>query len=134
MTTPDVQPAPLAPTGPVCGLCGTPALVHWQRRLTGAEVAEQQAIEQGRRDEVVLLADPALPPPVFPPMPGFEDATRIVHGCIHHAITQDTAALTHQATCTAPTEADLPGCNCTPETAPTPDPEPPTPQLPPGWN
>jgi len=134
VTTPDVQVAPLASGAPACGLCGTPAIVHWQRRLTPDEITEQQVLEQARRDEAVLLADPQLPPPEFGPMPGYLDAARIVFGCKDHAITQDAAALTHQAHCTAPAAHGLPGCNCAPEPAPQPEPEPPAAELPPGWN
>lgn len=129
MTTPTPGPVPnIASTGPACGACGIPAVVHWQRRLTPAEIAVQQAIEQDRRDQTLLLADPQLPPPAFPPMPDFLDATRIVPACAQHSISLDAATLTHQATCAAP-----PTCDCTPEPPPQPTPDPPGPDLPPGW-
>lgn len=127
MATPTPDPAP-APTGPVCAGCGEPAVVHWQRRLTEAEIAAEQAIEQARRDARLLLADPQLPPPDFGPMPDYLDATTIVPACVKHAIALDAAAHIHQATCTAP-----PACDCTPEPLPEPEPEPPAPELPPGW-
>lgn len=127
---PDI--APPIDGGPTCSLCGGTAVVHWQRRLTSDEVAAAQAIEQARRDEAVILADPQLPPPVFGPLPTCADWTRTVHGCIRHYITMDAAVLVHQAACTAPAEADLPGCNCTPEAA-VPDPEPEPAPMPPGW-
>lgn len=118
-------PVPIAPGGPACRSCGAPAVVHWQRRLTEAEIAAEQKIEQDRRNETALLADSQLPAPVFPPMPDFLDATTVVFGCAQHAISIDAATRIHQAACT--------GCDCTPEPAPPPDPEPETPALPPGW-
>lgn len=127
MPTPDLVLS-VAPVGPVCAACGVSAVVHWQRRLTADEIATQQQIEQDRRDQVALLADPQLPAPVVPPMPDYLDATRIVPACGQHAIDIDSATLIHQATCSAP-----PTCDCTPETPPQPAPEPPTPELPPGW-
>lgn len=131
MTQPDIAPTPAQ--GPACTLCGGPAVVHWQRRLTADEVAVEQAKEQARRDEITRLADPQQPPPEFGPLPDCADYTAAVHGCIGHAITLNAASLVHQGTCTAPTEADLPGCNCTPEKAPQPDPDPEPVQLPAGW-
>jgi hypothetical protein len=114
--------------GPACVACGGPAVVHWQRCLTEAEIAQQQAIEQDRRREVALLADPALPPPIFPPMPDFLDATTPVYGCAQHGISLDAASHVHQATCAAP-----PVCDCKPEAAPDPEPEPAPVVLPAGW-
>lgn len=133
MTIPDVEPVPVAPGGPACGLCGDPAVVHWQRRLTPDEVAAAQQLEQERRDEAAPLADPQLPPPDFGPLPDCADWTRIVHGCTQHAIGLDAATLIHRAGCTAPDAADLPGCNCTPEPAPEPPAEPEPAPLPAGW-
>lgn len=121
-----------APTGPACTLCGAPAVVHWQRRLTPDEVAAEQAIEQGRRDEADLLADPQKPLPPWPALPHCADWTRIVHGCKDHAISRDAAALVHQATCAAP-GADLPGCDCEPEVVAEAQPEPVAAELPAGW-
>jgi hypothetical protein len=97
--------------------------VHWQRRPTDDELAEVVAAEQSRREEALLLADPQLPTPVWPPLPTGSDMTRIVHSCGPHAISMETAALIHASTCTAPNEADLPGCDCTPEPLPEPTPE-----------
>lgn len=131
MTQPDISQAP--PAGPACTLCGGPAVVHWQRRLTADEVGDEQAKEQARREQVLALADPDKPLPEFGPLPDCADYTRAVHGCLRHAITLDAASLVHQGACTAPAEADLPGCDCTPEAAPGADPEPPAQELPPGW-
>ena len=131
----DIAPAdaPPTPSGPVCTLCGDTALVSWQRRLTDDELAEFNTLEQGRHDERLLLADPDLPPPVMPPLSTGDDCRRAVYACYHHAITQDAAAHTHLSSCTAPNEADLPGCDCTPEPLPEPTPLPEPPALPPGW-
>jgi hypothetical protein len=107
--------------------------VNWQRRLTPDEITGQQAIEQARRDQVLLLADPQQPAPVFPPLPDCADYTRIVHGCADHAIARDAAALTHRAACTAPAVANLPDCDCTPEAAPESDPQPEAVTPPAGW-
>jgi hypothetical protein len=124
---------PEAPEKPPCTLCGAPAVVHWQRRLTPAEVAIEQAKEQARRDEADLLADKQKPPTLWPPLPDCADFTRIVHGCLHHAIGRDAAALVHQATCTAPNADHLPGCDCEPEAPPKAQPEPVAAELPDGW-
>lgn len=122
------SPVPIAPTGPSCRACGAPAVVHWQRRLLPDEIAAQQQIEQERRNDATLLADPQLPAPVFPPMAGFLDATAVVLACAEHGITLDAAAHVHQAACAAP-----PVCDCTPEPLPVPDPEPDPVELPAGW-
>lgn len=114
--------------GPTCASCGGPAVVHWERRLTDAEITAQQDAEKNRRWEVSLLADPDQPPPEFGPMPDFLDATVAVLACIAHAISLDTAALVHAKDCTAP-----PACTCTPEPAPQPAPPPEPAELPPGW-
>jgi hypothetical protein len=129
MATPTPDPAlDITPAGPASAACGVPAVVHWQRRLTADEIAVQQQIEQDRRDQATLLADPQLPAPDFPPMPDFLDATTIVPACAQHSISIDAATLIHQATCGAP-----PVCDCTPEPIPPSDPEPTGPELPPGW-
>lgn len=133
MTEPSPEPAPLAPGGPACALCGDAAVVHWQRRLTPDEVAAVQQIEQDRRDQVLLLADPDKPLPEFGPLPDCADYTRAVHGCISHAITLDAAALVHQGACTAPAADGLPGCDCTPEQPPQSDPGDEPAPLPEGW-
>ncbi|MFD9564356.1 hypothetical protein [Streptomyces sp. NPDC059994] len=126
-------PASLEGTGPACALCGIRAVVHWQKRLSDDELDAYIALEQARRDSATELADPAGPPPAFPLLPTAQDCTRLVHGCADHGISLDRAALIHLKACTAPTVADLPGCNCTPEAAPDPEPDPVPVQLPPGW-
>jgi hypothetical protein len=133
MIEPDIEPAPIALAGPTCGLCGDTAVVHWQRRLTGDEIAAAQQIERDRRDQVLLLADHDKPLPEFGPLPDCADYTRAVHGCLHHAITLDAASLVHQGSCTAPATSDLPGCDCTPEQPPQSDPGDEPAQLPEGW-
>jgi hypothetical protein len=132
VTSPDIT---ASTPGPACAVCGGIAIVHWQRRLTSDEIAVEQAKEQARRDQLTALADPQLPPPDFGPMPDCADWTRAVYACMTHAIngSNDAGARIHQATCTAPNPADLPGCNCTPEPLPQPDPDPVPPELPPGW-
>lgn len=122
----------LLPAGPQCGACGDAALVNWRRRLTQDELAEHVAQEQSRRDHMLLLADPQNPP-VFPPLPDGSDDTRTVYACGTHAIHMDAAGLIHQATCTAPNEAHLPGCDCTPEPLPEDPPEAPATVLPAHW-
>lgn len=124
-------------SGPTCSAatCTDPAVVHWQRRLTPDEITQEQAREQDRRDRLTALADPQLPPPDFGPMPDCLDWTHAVYACMTHAIngSNNAGARIHEATCTAPDPADLPGCNCTPEPLPQPNPDPPAPQLPSGW-
>lgn len=116
-------PAPSTPAGPTCTACGSEAVVHWRRRPTDDELAELIASEQARRADILLLADPQLSPPVFQPLPDGQNTLRTVYACAGHAITMDGAALVHASSCTAPDETDLPGCNCTPEAAPTPGPD-----------
>jgi hypothetical protein len=96
--------------------------VQWQRRPTADEVAAVIAVEQARRDEALVNADPTRPAPVFGPLPTGEDTLIAVFGCGPHAINMDLAALVHAANCTAPNVANLPSCNCTPEPAPPPQP------------
>ncbi|MDX3245842.1 hypothetical protein [Streptomyces sp. ME18-1-4] len=110
--------APAPPTGPTCAACDTEAVVHWRRRPTDDELAGLVAAEQSRRDQVLLLADPQLAAPVFPPFPTGDDMTRTVYACAAHAISLDAAARIHAGACSAPAEADLPGCDCTPEPLP----------------
>jgi hypothetical protein len=108
-------------------------VVQWLRRLTLTELADAQNLEQYRRDQQALLADPEQPPPDAGPLPGGADFTRPVHACAQHAIGIDAAALIHQGTCTAPNPATLPGCDCTPE-QPAPAPPPVSgPELPASW-
>lgn len=116
-TPPANEPTPPR-SGPACTACGEPAIVHWLRRLTDDELDEVRRVESDRRAEVLRLADPQLPAPVFPPLPTGADFTRAVYSCGPHAITMDAAALVHASSCTAPNETDLPGCDCTPEPAP----------------
>jgi hypothetical protein len=96
------------------------------------EIGEEQAKEQARRDEAVLLADPDKPLPEFGPLPDCADYTRAVHGCGKHYISRELAALVHQGTCGAP-DTGFPGCDCTPEQPPKPDPMPEAAPLPVGW-
>lgn len=119
---PQPMPAPSPMAGPVCGLCGERAVVHWQRRLTEIEFAAHLMREQERHDLVVQA----------------DECTTVVFACAAHAIALDAAARIHQAACSAPSARDLPGCDCTPEPTPPPDPEPTTADvtavLPPGWS
>jgi hypothetical protein len=119
---------------PGCGACGAAAVVQWRRRPTAAELAVLVALEEGRRDELRALATPEQPP-VFGPLPGAGDFTVAVYACGQHAIALEAAAQVHQAECNAPHEAHLPGCSCTPEPLPTPDPPRESRQvtLPTGW-
>lgn len=119
MTTPDT---PTPSSGPLCAACGENAVVNWGRRLTQDEVADLVTGERERRAQLLLLADPQLPPPAFGPLPTGDGMTRTIYACAPHAITLEAAALIHQNTCTAPNPASLPGCDCTPE---TPKPAPP---------
>lgn len=121
---PVVSPAPVpdtpaTPSGPTCAACDSEAVVHWRRRPTDDELAELVAAEQSRREEMLLLADHQLPAPQFGPLPTADGTTRTVYACGRHAITLEAAALIHQSGCTAPNDADLPGCDCTPEALPT---------------
>lgn len=133
MTTPEPSPspdlpqpaapptpptAPAMPSSPACAACGDEAVVHWQRRPTDEELAEVVQAEKDRREQLLLLADPRLPAPQFGPLPTADGMTRTVYSCGPHAITMDAAALIHGAGCTAPNDADLPGCDCTPEPHP----------------
>ncbi|MFI5880806.1 hypothetical protein [Streptomyces sp. NPDC051554] len=106
---------PGLPAGPVCAECMGPAVVHWQRRPTCDELDDILRTEGNRRVQALKLADVQKPAPTFPPLPTAADTTRIVHACATHAITIEAAALIHASFCTAPNEADLPGCDCTPE-------------------
>ncbi|MFJ4787572.1 hypothetical protein [Streptomyces sp. NPDC088794] len=106
---------PVLPAGPACVACGEPAAVHWQRRPTDEELAEVRQTEEKRRVQALKLADMQQPAPVFPPLPTAGDVLRAVYACAAHAISLDGATLFHLSSCTAPNEADLPGCDCTPE-------------------
>src|SRR5690348_11195057 len=102
--------------------CTTPPLVQWQRRPTSTELDGIVTIEQDRRAQALLLADPQQPAPEFGPLPTAQDTLIPVYGCGQHAIRIGLAALVHASDCTAPNLADLPSCNCTPEPAPPPQP------------
>ncbi|MEW2164413.1 hypothetical protein AB0912_15675 [Streptomyces sp. NPDC007084] len=119
-------PAPIdisASRGPACTLCQRPALVHWLRRPTNEDVEAVRLLEIDRRAAQEQLDNPDAPTPVYPPLPTGADTTVIVHACGPHAIDMEAAAHIHASTCTAPNEADLPGCDCTPEKLPTEPPE-----------
>ncbi|MFJ8006082.1 hypothetical protein [Streptomyces fagopyri] len=129
-----IEPAspPALPEGPVCTQCAAPALVNWRRRLTDTELADHLALERERRAEARLLADPQRTPPPDLPLPTAQELTRIVYACGAHAISLEAAAHIHASACTAPNEADLPGCDCTPEVAPK-EPLDVVPELPAHW-
>ncbi len=126
-TPPANEPTPPR-SGPACVACGEPAVVNWRRRLTDDELAEHIRVEEERREQALLLADPQLPAPVFPPLPTGED-TRTLYACADHAIGMELAARIHQATCGAPfvgshgklfVDADgIPVCDCTPNWPPS---------------
>lgn len=132
-----VASPPALPSGPVCSACTDPAVVHWLRRPTDDELDDAQRVERERRERSLLLADPQLPEPDFGPLPAADTVTVPVYACPAHAISLDAAARIHQSGCTAPNEADLPGCDCTPEQLPEPEPvhafAPPTSPLPAHW-
>jgi hypothetical protein len=120
---------PAAPTGPVCTACGTEAVVNWRRRPTDDEHAAHITLEQERRNERLLLADPQQPAPTFPPLPTAHDTTITVYACPGHAISMEAASRIHQAHCTAPNGQPADGtnpveCDCTPEPPPAPAPDP----------
>lgn len=131
-----VDPLPVAPTGPRCAACGQEAVVSWQRRPTDDELASIVAAEVARREQALRDADPQMPEPVFGPLPTGEDTLQIVPACATHAISLDGASRVHASACTAPNDADLPGCDCTPEPLPEPEPvaeEPEVTRLPSHW-
>ncbi|MFF7881049.1 hypothetical protein ACH40F_07770 [Streptomyces sp. NPDC020794] len=137
MPSPELPaPAPVEPlpTGPRCSACAEPAVVNWRRRLTDDELAAHVRAEQDRRAQALLLADPQLPTPAFPPILDGTNDTRTVYACADHAITMDGAALIHASSCTAPNEGGMHGCDCTPEPVPdTPTEEEPVQALPDHW-
>lgn len=138
MGTPSPSPAvpePALPSGPVCGACGTRAVVNWRRRPTDDELAHHVHAEQGRRNELLLLADPQQPAPQFGPLPTAADTARTVYACADHAIDGEAAGFIHQGTCTAPNETGRWGCDCAPEPHPEPEPapEPDNSHLPAHW-
>ena len=117
VATEPTSPPPM-PSGPACTNCGEPAVVNWRRRLTGDELAAHVRAEQDRRAQALLLADPQLPTPAFPPILDGTNDTRTVYACADHAITLDGAALIHASDCTAPNDDGMHGCDCTPEPPP----------------
>ena len=98
-----------------CRLCGASALANWTRRPTAAELAATVALVQQQQSAMLALADPTLPPPVFPALPTATNTTTTVFACAAHAVSLALASQVHQSTCTAPNAATLPGCDCTPE-------------------
>ncbi|MFB7461300.1 hypothetical protein [Streptomyces sp. NPDC056188] len=133
--TPGPAPTP-APAGPTCAACGSTAVVQWQRRPTDTELADAITAEESRRAYARQMADPQGPAPDFGPLPTGSDMTIAVYACGQHAISMDAAARVHASSCTAPNDADLPDCDCTPEPLPQPEPagEPaPAPALPAHW-
>ena len=129
MTTPTHKPTPQdtplpPPQTPGCSYtgCTNPPLVQWQRRPTAAELKPIVDAEQARRHQILTDADSQRPAPVFRSMPGQRDTTIAIFGCNTHAISMDLAARVHAPNCTAPDPAVLPGCNCTPEPLPPPEP------------
>lgn len=80
----------------VCGACGAPAALGWQRRANPAELA--RFVLEGR-----VGPDEAATVPVF--------------GCAVHKLDGDAAARVHEAHCAAP-----PACGCTPVLVEVPDP------------
>lgn len=118
MTTPSLPQAP----SPGCSFTGCldAPIVQWQRRPTADELAAVVTMEQSRRDQAVAAG--ASPTDDFGPLPTQQDTVIAVLSCGIHAITMDLASLVHASTCTAPNNANLPGCDCTPEPAPAPEP------------
>ncbi|MDT0435616.1 MULTISPECIES: hypothetical protein [Streptomyces] len=103
-------------SGHGCGTCRRRAVVSWQRRPTDSELADVRGLEEKRRAEAVKLSQPA---PDFGPLPTADDVLVAVYACAQHAISLEAAARIHQSGCTAPNEADLPDCDCTPKQLPT---------------
>jgi hypothetical protein len=94
--------------------CPDTPVVQWQRRPTPDELDAAVSAEEARRDQIRAATDPT-DPPVFGPLPTAADTTIAVYACAIHAITMDLATVIHESTCTAPNNANLPGCTCTPE-------------------
>jgi hypothetical protein len=131
---PDTTNMPgLAPFRPVCGHCGTQAVVHWLRRPGEAEHANILGAHQQLAAEALAAADPRKPPPVIGPAPTPETSTVSVYACATHAIHLDAAARVHAAGCSAPNPDHLPQCDCEPEPLPAPVELHPTVTLPTGW-
>lgn len=95
-----------------CGACGGTALVVWQRRAKPEELAAIPRAHGGPNQEAVSA----------------------VYACGSHAISAELGSLIHQPTCSGPSSAQLPACDCTPEPLPVPTvPEPVPPAMPDGW-
>ncbi|MFJ6214996.1 hypothetical protein ACIQGZ_16920 [Streptomyces sp. NPDC092296] len=101
--------------------CGNRATFQWQRRPTDAELVPIIAMAEAWRAE--MIATNPENPPRLPPLPDATNITVPVYACAEHEIDMDLACHTHQATCTAPNPANLPGCDCDPEPLPPPDPQ-----------
>lgn len=101
--------------------CGSPVVAQWQRRPTADELATLVATAETRHAEILAEADPEKPP-VFGPLPTVADSTMPVYACANHAIDLDLAARIHAADCAAPHPDHHPGCDCTPEPLPEPEP------------
>jgi hypothetical protein len=116
------------PPPPTCYATGCTAdsLVHWQRRLTAAEVELAHRAEQQRCD------DREVPFPDGIPLSDPAEMSHLVHACGLHAIDMEAAALVHQGTCSGPDSPALPECDCTPEQPPAP-PARPEQELPAHW-
>lgn len=108
--------------GTTCGHCGGAPEVQWQRRPTPGELAVLVAAAEARRAEILALADPQQPPPVFGPLPAYETTSVAVYACREHAVHAEHASRVHLPDCSAPHVAHLPECDCEPE--PHPDPVP----------
>jgi hypothetical protein len=100
---------------PACTLCGTPAVVQWQRRPTDSELAA-----------LIALDNPGIPPTAT-------NTTVAVYACVGHSIAFELASLVHQSSCSAPDPVTLPDCNCTPEKPAVVDSPPEDSPLPPDW-
>lgn len=105
--------------------CGEPAVVQWKRRPSAGELEHLQAMAEGQLEAVDRVDEV--------PLPTVEDSFVAVYACADHAISADSAALVHQASCAGPGKGGA--CDCTPEQPigdMFPDPESPS-RLPPGW-
>lgn len=98
----------------LCNACGADAVVQWQRRPTETELADFTAVEQDRQTDLGL-------PPEEHRLPTAADTVIAVFACADHAVHIDLAARVHAATCRAPHDGHLPGCDCEPEPLPEPD-------------
>jgi hypothetical protein len=99
------------------GGCDQNAALQWTRRPTEAELETIVAAEEQRRADLLAISEPNNPPN-FPTLPTAADTTVPAYGCVTHEVSGDLSVRVHQASCTAPNPANLPGCDCTPEPAP----------------